>query len=165
VLAVVASAAFLMSQHGQPWMPALGASGAIMGMAGLYFIFFPVNRVFMVFWIRLGLLTGFRRFTKIWRMRGFWMLILWVGLNDVLPTLLGSRDHTAHWAHLGGFMGGAILAFVLLVARQTEARGADLLSLVLGKHAWALMGKPSARHDDVPAEILAAKAVDLNYRG
>jgi membrane associated rhomboid family serine protease len=82
-------------------------------------------------------------------MRGFWLLVLWIGLNDVLPMLLGFRDHTAHWAHVGGFVSGMLLALVLLLTRQVNARGGDLISVLLGKRAWSLVGKPSDFHDNV----------------
>ena len=75
-------------------------------------------------------------------MRGFWLLALWVGFNDLLPMFIGSRDNVGHWAHLGGFMSGALLAVGLMVARLVDARRGDLLSVALGRHAWALLGRP-----------------------
>jgi len=92
---------------------------------------------------------------------GFWMLLLWVGWNDVLPTLIGSEDGVGHWAHLGGFLVGMVLALTLLLTRQVNARGADLLSVTLGKYAWALVGKPTTRKDPPPTP----RAVSLNYGG
>jgi membrane associated rhomboid family serine protease len=126
-----------------PMTASLGASGAIMGLAGMYFIFFPVQKVHMAIWLRLGIFTRWRCLYKLFRMRGFWLLVMWVGLNDILPTVLGSRDHVAHWAHLGGFVFGALAAIFLLITRQTTARGTDILSVALGKRAWALLGKPT----------------------
>jgi membrane associated rhomboid family serine protease len=139
VLGMLASGVdYLATLHG-PVVPTIGASGAIMGLAGAYFVFFPVQRVFMVIWLRI--FYFFLRW-KVFRMRGFWLLVFWVGLNDVLPTVLQSRDHVAHWAHLGGFAFGAILALALLTFRLINAHGADILSVALGKHAWPILGKP-----------------------
>lgn len=156
-----------MSAHAAP-MPELGASGAIMGLAGMYLIFFPVQKVFMVIWFRIPLIVYGM---KIFRMRGFWMLVMWVTYQDVWPTLRAAisphgagSDHVAHWAHLGGFLGGIAIAVGLLIARLVNARGADLLSVSLGRHAWALVGKPTTRKQDEPASLIAARVVDLNYR-
>ena len=151
VLAVASGLVYMASAVGQPVHAALGASGAIMGLAGMYVVFFPVQKVVMTVWLRLGILTGFRLWMTIFRMRGVWLLGLWVGLNDVLPTALAaasgtaSHDGTAHWAHLGGFMAGAALAVGLLVTRQVNAHGGDLLSVTLGAKAWPLLGKPTER--------------------
>jgi hypothetical protein len=45
------------------------------------------------------------------------------------------------------------IALLLLMARQVNARGGDLISVTLGKHAWALVGRPRADNladDDGP---------------
>jgi hypothetical protein len=53
------------------------------------------------------------------------------------------KDGTAHWAHLGGFIVGASLAMALLLARLVRARGGDIVSAVLGRYAWAILGPPN----------------------
>jgi len=75
-----------------------------------------------------------------------------------------SDDGVAHWAHLGGFLGGVTFALLLLIARQVNARGGDMLSVVLGRFAWPLIGKPSRWKDDLPASILAKRAVSMNFQ-
>jgi membrane associated rhomboid family serine protease len=145
LLAVLSGMAYLLAEQNAPLHPAIGASGAIMGLAGMYFVFFPVQKVHMAIWLRLGILTGWRLWYKVWRMSGFWLLALWVAFNDVLPTLLGSSDNVAHWAHLGGFVSGALLAMLLMVTRQVDAHGADLLTLAIGRRVWAVIGTPAAR--------------------
>jgi membrane associated rhomboid family serine protease len=143
ILAVCSGLIYLFAARNDPLHPSLGASGAIMGLAGMYFVFFPVQKVHMLIWIRFGIL---RMFYKVFRMSGFWLLVLWVGLNDLLPTLLsGSNTHdgVAHWAHLGGFISGFVIAIGLLVTRQTSAHGSDLLSMVLGPTAWKIIGRPT----------------------
>lgn len=144
LLAVAAALAYMWAEASGSPMPMLGASGAIMGLAGMYFVLFPVHRVHMVIWLRLGLFTAFRLLMKIFAVRGFWVVLFYLTF-DVIATILGSRDGVAHWAHLGGFITGAAVALILLLARQIDARGSDLLSVTLGRHAWALLGRPTRR--------------------
>jgi hypothetical protein len=61
----------------------------------------------------------------------------------VLDTILQTQDGTAHWAHLSGFAVGMLIALGLVLSRGVNARGNDLLSAILGRHAWPLIGKPS----------------------
>ncbi len=120
----------------------LGASGAIMGLAGVYLMFFPLNTVWMTGWIRWGLIGGFHLSYRVWAMRGFWVVLFYIAF-DVLYTWLGTEDGVAHWAHLGGFGLGMVLALLLMVTRLVDARGGDLLSILLGRHAWAIVGRPN----------------------
>lgn len=122
-------------------MPLVGASGAIMGLAGMYLVLFPLQKVFMAFWLRLGLFTGFKRFSHVWKMSGIWLLVMWVIWNDLVPIvvarLLGIHGGggTAHWAHVGGFTCGIVLALFWLLTRQVHAHGADLVSRLIGPGA------------------------------
>ncbi len=119
LLAAASAGTYHIMASDQPMVPYLGASGAIMGLAGMYLVLFPAQKVHMIAWFRLLLLRAW----KIFRVSGFWMLLLWVAFNDVLPTALKRSDHVAHWAHLGGFVAGAFIAIVLLVTRLVTARG------------------------------------------
>ncbi len=143
VLAVLASYIFLVSAAAGAPMPALGASGAIMGLAGMYLILFPIHKVHMAIWWRWGLVGGFHLSMKLFGVRGFWVVLFYIAF-DVFFTVLNLETGTAHWAHLGGFIVGMVLALILLFSRLVNARGGDILSAILGKHAWALIGKPRA---------------------
>jgi membrane associated rhomboid family serine protease len=157
LLAVASGLAYMLAMRDQPLHPCLGASGAIMGLAGMYLVLFPVQRVHMVLWLGM---RGFA-WTVLFRMRGFWLLVLWVAFNDLLPMALasgrgggggggtGSFDGVAHWAHLGGFLTGVIIALALLLSRLSSARGGDILSVAFGRYAWPLLGKPS-QHLEAP---------------
>jgi membrane associated rhomboid family serine protease len=144
LLAIGASLIQSIAQAEMPRTPALGASGAIMGLAGMYLVLFPATKVHMVAWWRWGLVNLFQLSMNIFPVRGFWVVAFYIAL-DVLFTALGAEDGVAHWAHLGGFLVGVGLALVLLVARVVDARGGDLLSLLAGQSAWLILGKPSAR--------------------
>jgi membrane associated rhomboid family serine protease len=120
--------------------PNLGASGAIMGLAGMYLFLFPLQKVHTVIWLRIH--WRFPCWYKVFRMRGFWLLALWIAFNDGLPMVLKAHDQVAHWAHIGGLIVGLTFAIGLLVGRLNTAYGGDLFSVTLGKRAWALIGKP-----------------------
>lgn len=138
LLAALAAWAQLLSSSSEMPYPMLGASGAIMGLAGMYFVFFPVNRMHMSIWFRF--LFFFRM--KVWALRGFWVVLFYIAW-DVLYVSLGSDTGVAHWAHLGGFIAGVVLGLALLLSRVFYAGGTDLLSVLLGKHVWPLTGRPS----------------------
>jgi len=141
VLAVVAGVAHMLSVADAPPVPALGASGAVMGLAGMYLVLFPIHKVHMAIWLRWGLIGGFRLSLKLFAVRGFWVVLFYIAF-DVIYTVFGLEDEVAHWAHLGGFIAGAVIALALLFGRLTDARGGDLLSAILGRHAWKLIGRP-----------------------
>ena len=143
-LAALSGLSFMASFTNGPCTPLIGASGAIMGLAGMYFVFFPINKVHMVFWYRFGILMRFQLSLHIFAVRGFWVVLSYIGL-DVLSTVLKSQDGVAHWAHLGGFGFGMALAVLLMMTRLVNARGCDLLSVIFGRFAWALIGSPARK--------------------
>jgi membrane associated rhomboid family serine protease len=51
-------------------------------------------------------------------------------------------DGVAHWAHLGGFIFGMAFAVLLMMTRLVNAHGNDILSVIFGHYAWALIGSP-----------------------
>ena len=142
LLAACSAAAHMWGTRDEHFRGLLGASGAVSGLAGMYFILFPVQRVRMLAFLNLWVLTAFCCLTKPFWIRGFWLLLLWFVWGDVIPVVLGWEDGTAHWAHLGGFVAGIMVALGLLFTRQVYARG-DLLSIALGKRAWFWVGRPS----------------------
>lgn len=122
----------------------LGASGAIMGLAGMYFVLLTTTRVHVVGWWRWGLINLFRLHMNIFGVRGFWVVLTYIAL-DVLFIVRGAEDGVAHWAHFGGFLVGAALGLILLLARVVDTRGGDLISTTLGYRAAWLLGGPTAR--------------------
>ncbi len=81
--------------------PALGASGAINGIIGFYFVLYPLNRIKCLF-----LFFIYPLFFKI---PGIWLIVSWFVL-DALGALQGSATGIAYWAHIGGFLTGISLA-------------------------------------------------------
>jgi rhomboid family protein len=92
-------------------IPNIGASGAIAGVLGAYFVLLPRARVLTLIFFGLILI---RELPAIWFL-GIWIALqLWTGtLSLVQPSAGGG---TAFFAHIGGFVFGA--ATILLVARS-----------------------------------------------
>ncbi len=143
ILAVLSGLAQKTSLDAGSPMPMIGASGAVMGMAGMYLVLFPLHRIYMVAWWRWGLIRRFRLSKKIFSMRGFLVVLFYIAF-DMVFIVFGMESSTAHWAHLGGFLAGAGFAVILLILRLTYS-GGDLLSCILGKYAWPLIGAPATR--------------------
>lgn len=119
------SVAHLVSNWNSP-LPTVGASGAIAGVMGAYFILYPRARV-------LTLLPIFIFFTLIDvpapLFLGFWFLLQF--LQGVAPAATGG---VAWWAHIGGFAVGVALA---LSARRTRMiRPAVERTITLPRGAW-----------------------------
>lgn len=144
LLGAAAAIVEMIANANEPAYPALGASGAIMGLAGMYLVLFPIHKVHMAAWLRWGLIRGFRLSLKIFPVAGFWVVLFYIAF-DVFYTALDIEDGTAHWAHMGGFGVGVVLAIVLMAARLVDARGGDALSRMLGPRAWLLLGKPGRK--------------------
>jgi membrane associated rhomboid family serine protease len=156
LLAIAAGVAHMAASAGGMQHPMLGASGAVMGLAGMYLVLFPTPKVHTIGWVRpwpLGLSLWFmppllialmRLRMRVFVARGFWVVLFYIAF-DVVFTVFGLEDEVAHWAHLGGFLAGAGIALVLIFSRLVNARGGDLISAVLGRHAWQLLGKPNRR--------------------
>jgi membrane associated rhomboid family serine protease len=98
-------------------LPTIGASGAIAGVLGAYFVLFPSARVLtLVPLIFLPWLVEIPAFIYL----GFWFLSQ---LSSGLLTLGAAGDFggIAWWAHIGGFAFGA-LAVGLLVPKRGRPR-------------------------------------------
>jgi membrane associated rhomboid family serine protease len=80
--------------------PMIGASGAVAGIMGAYFVRLPLARVRCVF-----ILIFYPIF---FRIHALWLFGLWMGFEfwNALSAVPG--DHIAHWAHVGGFLVGAL---------------------------------------------------------
>ena len=85
--------------------PVVGASGAIAGVLGAYFYLFPFARVIIVIPILFfPLLFEIPAIAFL----GFWV-ILQLQKATTAAIFSGTVVHEALWAHLGGFLAGALL--------------------------------------------------------
>ncbi len=84
--------------------PAVGASGAINGIVGLYLVLYPINRINCFYWF-------FRPGT--FDISGYWLIIFWF-LVDAWHAFSGAETGVAYWAHVGGFLSGFGMGFLFL---------------------------------------------------
>jgi len=86
-------------------VPALGASGAVAGLMGAFLVRFPKTK------IRMMWLFFFRAYK--FNVPAFALLPLWLALELFSGVWSGGNSDVAHWAHVGGFVAGALLALGL----------------------------------------------------
>lgn len=94
----------LFVPHSQ--VPLVGASGAISGVLGLYFLWFPRNQVKVFIFLFPFIMNTFLIPARL--VLGFYLLA-----DNLLPFLLsrGGEGGVAHGAHIGGFVAGVAIAW------------------------------------------------------
>lgn len=91
-------------------IPAVGASGAISGVLGAYFLLFPYSRIItlipILFFFDLIEVSAFV-------FLGLWFLIQFFnGVASLGAATYATSGGVAWWAHIGGFVAGFILSIV-----------------------------------------------------
>ncbi len=85
-------------------VPTVGASGAIAGVLGGYFLLYPRAKVLIWFPIL------FLFYLPAWVTLGYWFAMQFVsGAATSLASYSDTRGGVAFWAHVGGFVAGIIL--------------------------------------------------------
>lgn len=100
--------------------PVLGASGSIAAVTGAYLVLFPLAPV--------RLLSFFGAFM----IRGWIFVVLSIAF-DLFFLGIGNRG-VAHFAHLGGYIGGAGIAMLLLWRKLIPRETYDLFSIARQAH-------------------------------
>jgi hypothetical protein len=86
--------------------PAVGASGAIAGVLGAYFVLYPRARVLTWFFV-------FVVWVPAWTILGYWFVLNFLsGTATALAVQRQNMGGVAFWAHVGGFISGALLVKV-----------------------------------------------------
>ncbi|MEW6541251.1 MAG: rhomboid family intramembrane serine protease [Bacillota bacterium] len=97
-------------------IPTIGASGAVAGVLGAYFITFPSSRI-----LALVPILFFITFVKV---PAVLFLFLWIGLQLLYGVLAvtGPANMVAWWAHVGGFAAGMLLMKFMAAGSRTAGR-------------------------------------------
>src|SRR5205823_6150643 len=99
-------------------IPSLGASGAISGVMAGYLVLFPTNRVKVILTLGVIFLRPFMVPAVV--MIGIWALLQFVnGIGSIAVT--DQTSGVAFWAHIGGFIAGAVRT---LLAGQSPGHAA-----------------------------------------
>jgi len=103
VCGLLAAFFHFLTNHSSP-LPTIGASGAIAGVMGAYFLLHPGNKI-------LTLIPVFI-FPLFVRIPAFVFLGIWFFLQFINAAGQGAGAGIAWWAHIGGFLSGMILTGV-----------------------------------------------------
>ncbi len=111
---LVGTSAALFQIHLNPGskMPMVGASGAIAGVMGAYFILYPKAKILAL--IPIWIFLRFIEIPAIFFL-GFWFLLQALqGWGSLVHTAGGAREMggVAWWAHAGGFLAGFVFVFL-----------------------------------------------------
>lgn len=96
-------------------IPNLGASGAISGVLGAYMVLFPRNKVHAIF---LWTIVSIPAVVAI----GVWIVMQFVSGWGSLVAPGESVGGVAYAAHIGGFLAGVVLAFIMRARIKEEPR-------------------------------------------
>ncbi|RME61871.1 MAG: rhomboid family intramembrane serine protease [Candidatus Dadabacteria bacterium] len=90
-------------------VPTVGASGAIAGVMGAYFVMYPLSRIVVLVPIFIFPFF-FELYAFVFILLWFWMQLSQGFISLMLPQGLGG---IAWWAHIGGFIAGIFLLEIL----------------------------------------------------
>jgi membrane associated rhomboid family serine protease len=101
-----------------PFIPSIGASGAIAAVLGAYILFYPRAKVITI--IPIFFIPWFIELPALIFL-GIWFVSqLYSGLLSLAPGAGVEWGGVAWWAHIGGFVAGLILAKVFELGRRPE---------------------------------------------
>src|SRR6266568_5842367 len=84
-------------------LPTVGASGAIAGVLGAYFVLYPRARVLTWFFVFIIHIPA-------WVVLGYWFVLQFLSGTATALAYEGRNDSgIAFWAHVGGFVAGVVL--------------------------------------------------------
>jgi membrane associated rhomboid family serine protease len=136
-------------------VPMIGASGAISGVLGLYFIWFKRNQVKVFIFLFPFIMNTFMIPARL--VLGFYLII-----DNVFPFLLNSADGggVAYGAHIGGFLAGMAIAFGL-----DWLPGMRKVQKIRKAPVDESPGRRQAEADQTPAQAIAAHLRDGDFAG
>lgn len=120
VCGALAHAMYVMFTHTYPWelqISLVGASGAIFGIMGAFAMSYPRDKVL----VPIGIGIAFLMRVRVMYAVAFYAII------ETFIVWLDVPDGTAHFAHLGGLIGGMILAYILIRGRPTHTKKGETI--------------------------------------
>ncbi len=84
----------------------VGASGAVAALMGAFLVRFPTMKIEMA-WVWFFL---FRVRVRRFKVAAYWLLPFWLLTEIFYGTIFGESTGVAHWAHVGGFAFGVVVA-------------------------------------------------------
>jgi membrane associated rhomboid family serine protease len=105
LVAGIAATLFHAMFYPSSLVPLLGASGAIAALMGAFLVRFPKLKIEMLWFMLI--------FRLRFKVEAYWLLPMWLLLEISDGTLSGQASGVAHWAHVGGFICGAVGALVI----------------------------------------------------
>ncbi len=106
----VAAAAVQVLSAPASLIPMVGASGAVAGVMGAYLILYPHARI-----LTLLPILFFFTFIEVpaYLIIGYWALLQFISANWINSGEAAARGGIAYFAHIGGFVAGMVLLFLL----------------------------------------------------
>lgn len=101
-----------------PFIPSLGASGAISGVMGGYLVLHPQRRVRVIMFRMLTTVPGYVAV-------GLWFLFQLISAFGVIGQGAQSGGGVAFMAHIGGFIAGVVLVKLFAVGSRPATRRAS----------------------------------------
>ena len=133
-------------------VPLVGASGAISGVLGFYFIWFPKNKVRVLVFLPPFFARTFEIAARI-------VLAVYLFLDNVVPFIFSSGGGVAHGAHIGGFLAGAAAAFVMnwrAIAKKPRDIGSPKVAPSGGKTVREALSR--GNYDEAASDYFALPA-------
>lgn len=117
LLAIAAALAEWAATAGEPGHPLCGSSGAVMGLAGIYFGLFGARNMQAAAWWRPGLIFG-RVHVREFALPATWMLAGYIAFEILL---IDGTAGIGAWGQLGGFAAGLLAGYTLATTRTSNA--------------------------------------------
>ncbi len=100
-------------------VPSVGASGAIAGVMGAYFVLFPSARVLTL----VPFLFVFFLWLPAWIVLGYWFVVQFLsGAATSIAYASQTSGGIAFWAHVGGFVSGILMIKLFPAQRRRRFR-------------------------------------------
>jgi membrane associated rhomboid family serine protease len=115
VLASIAHVVSTFTFGDNPFIPSLGASGAISGVMGGYLVMHPHRKVRVII---LRMLTTVPGYVAV----GLWFILQLISAYGVLGQGPQSGGGVAFMAHIGGFIAGAVLVRIFAIGTAPPRR-------------------------------------------